>query len=33
MAKSYEELKQIEKDRGYRKGWAYFKAKARGYRT
>jgi len=32
-AKSYAELKAIEKARGYRPGWAYFKAKARKYKV
>ena len=30
-AKSYEDLLAIANDRGYKKGWAWYKAKARGY--
>lgn len=30
-ARSYADLRRIEEARGYKKGWAYMKAKARGY--
>lgn len=30
MCKSYQELLKIEKERGYKSGWAYFRAKAKG---
>ena len=30
-ARSYEDFLKIERDNNYKRGWAYFRAKQRGY--